>query len=154
MGSLPIRAGARGEESYPGAPECASRARICPVSVATSLRPAPPETLPGRIVRFPVIRIVLFAAGIGGALELSRLVTGTLDGVLGAWWPSAGVNWVLSIVVVHCVYRGLTRLLEGRIAVELARRDAANETAAGAVIGAGLLALTVAVVAAPRLLPR
>ena len=115
--------------------------------LATAPRPAPPETLLARIVQFPLIRIVLFAAGIGGALWLVRLVTGGLAGALGAWWPNAAANVALSLLAVHFVYRGLTVLLEGRSADELAGSGAPSETAAGAVIGAGLLALTVAFVA-------
>ena len=116
--------------------------------VATAPHPAPPESRVAQVIQFAPLRVVLFAAGIVGALWLSRLVNGTLDRALGAWWPGAAANVALSILAVHFAYRGLTRVLEGRAADELGRPGAPSETAAGAVIGAGLLSLTVALVAA------
>ena len=118
------------------------------MTVATAPRPAPPRTLLARIVRFPLIRIVLFVVGIAGVSSVVRALNGGLAGALGAWWPNAVANVVLPILAVHFGYRGLALLLEGRSASELGRPGAASETVAGAVIGAGLLSLTVAAVAA------
>ena len=106
-----------------------------------------PPGLLARITRFPPIRIVLFVAAIGGALWLQRVVAGGLAGVLGGWWPTAAVGVVLSILVVHFAYRGMTWLLEERAADELALDGASRETAAGIVVGAACLTLTVVLVA-------
>ena len=100
----------------------------------------------GRIVRFPVTRILLFIVGIAAALWLARLVTSGRG--LGAWWPGAAANAVLQILAVHFAYRGMVRLLERRSADELCLRGAARETSAGILVGAGCLTVTVGIVAA------
>ena len=102
----------------------------------------------GRIVRFPVTRIVLFIAGIAAALWLARVVNGGLGRGLGALWPGAAANVVLQIVAVHVAYRGMVRLVEARSAAELGLRGAARETGAGILVGAGCLTVTVGLVAA------
>ena len=106
-----------------------------------------PPGLIARIAHVPPIRIVLFAAAIGGALWLQRVVVGGLAQILGGWWPSAAVGAVLAILAVNFAYRGMTRLLEDRPADELALDGAPRETAAGIVVGAACLTLTVVLVA-------
>ena len=91
----------------------------------------------GRIVRFPVIRIVLFIVGIAAVLWLAGFVSGGLGRGLGAWWPGAAANVVLQILAVHVAYRGMVRLLEARSTAELCLCGAARETGAGALVGAG-----------------
>ena len=103
---------------------------------------------PGRIVRFPLTRILLFIGGIGAALGLLRVVAGGLARGLGTGWPIVVANLVLAILVVHFAYRGIARLLERRSAVELSLSGAPLETAAGALVGAGCLTVTVGLVAA------
>ncbi len=107
-----------------------------------------PTAWMGRIVRFPVTRILLFIVGIAAALWLARFVNGGLGREFGAWWPGAAANVVLQIVAVHVVYRGMVRLLEARSAAELCLRGAARETGAGALVGVGCLTVTVGLVAA------
>ena len=103
----------------------------------------------GRIVRFPVTRIVLFIVGIAAALWLARFVNGGLGRGLGAWWPGAAANnVVLQILAVHVAYRGMVRLLEARSAAELCLRGAARETGPGVLVGAGCPTVTVGLVAA------
>ncbi|MCY4658480.1 MAG: CPBP family intramembrane metalloprotease [Acidobacteria bacterium] len=102
----------------------------------------------GRIVRFPVTRILLFIVGTAAALWLARLVTSGLGRGLGAWWPGAAANVALQILAVHFAYRGMVRLLERRSADELCLRGAARETGAGILVGAGCLTVTVGIVAA------
>ena len=103
---------------------------------------------PGRVVRFPVTRILLFIGGIGAVLFLLQTVAGGLARALGAWWPGGVASVALPILAVHFVYRGIVRLLERRSVAELSRTGAARETGAGALLGAGCLTVTVGLVAA------
>ncbi len=107
----------------------------------------PPPGLLARIAQLPPIRIVLFAAAIGGALWLEGIAVGGLSRLLGGGWPITAARVVISILVVHWVYRGMTRLIEDRSADELALDGAPRETVAGIVVGAVCLSLTVAVIA-------
>ena len=113
--------------------------------------PAPDEKPRTRWLRraahFPVIRILLFTGGISASLQVVRLVAGGLEQVLGAGWPSSAANLVLQILAVHVAYCGIVRLLERRHAAELALSGAARETAAGALVGAGCLTVTVGLIA-------
>ena len=100
------------------------------------------------LVHFPVTRIVLYLGGIAVALWILRLTARGLAAGLGAWWPAGVANVVLPILVVHLVYRGITRALERRPAAELALRGAFRETAAGMLAGAACLTVTVGLIAA------
>lgn len=106
-----------------------------------------PPGLLARIAHLPPIRIVLYAAVVGGAFWLQGIAAGGLARVLGSWWPSRAVGVILAILAVHFAYRGMTWLLEERPADELARTGAARETGAGIVVGAVCLSLTVAIIA-------
>ena len=101
-----------------------------------------------RAVHFPVIRIVLFIAGISVSLHLVGLVHDGLGQVLGEGWPSSAANLALQILAVHLVYCGIVRLLEQRRAAELALSGAAQETGAGVLVGGGCLTVTVGLIAA------
>ena len=100
-----------------------------------------------RAAHFPVIRIVLFIAGVSASLHLVRLVADGLEQVLGEVWPSSAANLVLQILAVHVVYCGIARLLERRRAAELALSGAARETGAGVLVGGGCLTVTVGLIA-------
>ena len=101
-----------------------------------------------RIAHFPLVRIFLFIGGIGAVLALLQPLAVGLSEVLGTGWTRAVVMVVLPILVVHFTYRGIVRLIERRSVAELALDGAARETATGALIGAGCLTITVALVAA------
>ena len=101
-----------------------------------------------RLVHFPVTRIMLYLGGIAVALWILRLTARGLAAGLGAWWPAGVASVVLPILVVHLVYRGITRALERRPAAELALRGAFRETAAGMLAGAACLTVTVGLIAA------
>ncbi len=112
----------------------------------TTARTKPRPGFVGRIAHFWPIRIVLYGASITGTMLLVNRATRGLVGLLGDWWPATAARVVLLIVAVHFAYRIMTGLLEDRAPVELSRRGAHRETAAGAVFGAGCLTVTVAVV--------
>ena len=101
-----------------------------------------------RIAHFPLVRIFLFLGGIATVLALLQPPAEGLSEVLGTGWAHAALMVALPILAVHFTYRGIVRLVERRTAVELALGGAAGETAAGALIGAGCLTVTVALVAA------
>ena len=101
-----------------------------------------------RAAHFPVVRIVLFIAGISLSLQLVRLVHDGLGQVLGEGWPISAANLALQILAVHFVYCSIVRLLEQRRASELALRGAVQETGAGVLLGAGCLTVTVGLIAA------
>ncbi len=101
-----------------------------------------------RAAHFPVIRILLFTAGISASLHLVRLAHDGLGPVLGEGWPSSAANLTLQILAVHVVYCGIVRLLEQRRAEELALSGAVRETGAGVLVGGGCLTVTVGLIAA------
>lgn len=100
-----------------------------------------------RLIRSPPIRLLLFGGGIVALLLLLQWLTGLLAQGLGVGWLSGLINVVLAILAVHFAYRGLTRLLERRAATELSLAGAPGETGVGVLIGVGLLAVTVGLIA-------
>ena len=100
-----------------------------------------------RLIRSPLTRLLLFGGGIVALLLLLQWLSGALAQGLGVGWLSGLINVVLAILAVHFAYRGLTRLLERRAATELSLVGAPGETGVGALIGVGLLAVTVGIIA-------
>ena len=108
----------------------------------------PPTPLLMRIVRLPLIRILFFLGGIVAAIGLVQLLTASLVRGVGPSWASTLATVAPLILAVHFTYRGMVRLVEWRSAAELSLSGAARETAAGVLVGAGCLTVTVALVAA------
>ncbi len=100
-----------------------------------------------RLIRSPLIRLLLFGGGIVALLLLLQWLSGVLAQGLGVGWLSGLINVVLAILAVHFAYRGITRLLERRSATELSLAGAPRETGAGVLIGVGLLTVTVGLIA-------
>ena len=100
-----------------------------------------------RLIRSPLIRLLLFGGGTVALLLFLQWLTGLLVQGLGVGWLSGLINVVLAILAVHFAYRGLTRLLERRSATELSLAGAPGETGVGVLIGVGLLAVTVGIIA-------
>ena len=109
-----------------------------------------PQSLPRRILRFGLTRIVLATVAVLGATVLVQLVVGGVQGGLG-FGPlrTDSLQYVIPLVIaVHIAYVGYVRLVERRRAVELAGSGAVAETGAGIAVGAGLLAATIGTIAA------
>lgn len=100
-----------------------------------------------RLIRSPLIRLLLFGGGIVALLLLLQWLSGALAQGLGVGWLSGLINVVLAILAVHFAYRGLTRPLERRAATELSLVGAPGETGVGVLIGVGCLAVTVGIIA-------
>lgn len=98
----------------------------------------------GRIIQFPLTRIILALVAVGVALFVVSLA-------LEAWGsglPAAVRLWlsvVLAVAVAHLVYVGYVRLVERRPVLELTIDGAATELGLGALLGAGLMVASVAV---------
>ena len=116
-------------------------------SVNREAAPGQPGWL-DRLIRSPLTRLLLFGSGIIALLLLLQWLTGLLAQGLGVDWLSGLINVVLAVLAVHFAYRGLTRLLERRAATELSLAGAPGETGVGVLIGVGLLAVTVGLIAA------
>lgn len=100
-----------------------------------------------RVLRHPVIRLVLFLAAFACATYLQSAVFARLRRLvpLGAGLLAQAVGVALLLIVVHLTYTGMVRLLEGRQATELRAADLASRGGVGLLIGAGLIAAVVAV---------
>ena len=104
----------------------------------------------GRVVRFPLTRIVLGALTVFGTLALTLALVGALhEGLgLGELRPSSLAFAIPVAFAAHLAYVGYVRFLEQRSAIELAWGGAPPELGRGALIGFGLLGGTVAALAA------
>lgn len=97
-----------------------------------------------RVVRFPLTRIVIALVAVAGALIGVQALLNALGGGL----PEAGQTWLgvlLGVGVVHGVYVGYVRLVERRPVREMAFEGAPAELGLGALIGAGVMAVSVAI---------
>lgn len=99
-----------------------------------------------RVVHFAPIRITLFFAAIAGAAWIAFVVARGTAQIAGEWWPAPWVAVVLAIPAIHFAYRGMTWLLEERPADELSGNGVAREVAAGFLVGAGAVTLTVVLI--------
>jgi len=109
------------------------------LSVATN-KPA----LASRLMAHPLVRIVLGLVLTFAAVPLTMIVVSKLvDKPYRIVWPQ-----LLAAVLVWFAYRFYVRRIEKRQPAELATRGMARELGAGVLLGAGLLALTFAVLAA------
>lgn len=102
----------------------------------------------GRIVRFPLTRIVIATAVVLVAASVPGLLwpffTGYLDLVGGR--SGLGFSWLsiaAIILAVDLAYRGYVRLVERRPAEELGLRGALAELGRGAALGVALIAATI-----------
>lgn len=102
-----------------------------------------------RVVRFPLVRVVLAVVVVSIALNATRAVL-----KLAGLAPERGVphrlalmllGTVATIAVVHAAYLAYVRLVEGRAATEFAVTGSARELALGALIGALLFSVTIGV---------
>ncbi|HEY9428711.1 MAG TPA: type II CAAX endopeptidase family protein [Gemmatimonadaceae bacterium] len=102
-----------------------------------------------RALRFPLVRIVLAVIVVSIAMNATR---GILK--LAGMAPERGaphrlalllLGTVTTIAVVHAAYLAYVRYLEGRAATEFAATGAAKELALGAMIGAAIFSLAIAV---------
>ena len=107
---------------------------------------------PGRVLRFPLTRIVLGALAMFGTLALTLGVVGALHQSLGLGQmrPSSFAFAVPAVLAAHFAYAGYVRFVERRSAAEteLSRNNAPRELGQGVLVGAGLLGGTVAALAA------
>ncbi len=110
---------------------------------------SPPRSLGNRILQFGPTRIVLAVLAILAATVLVQLVVGGVLGGLGIGpLRTDSLQYVIPLVVaVHFAYLGYVRLVERRRASELSGKGAVRETGAGIAVGAGLLAVTVTIIA-------
>ena len=105
---------------------------------------------PGRVLRFPLTRIVLGFLAIIVVGNLARVLGGVLyEGLgLGPWRVTSLARAVIVVGAAHFAYLGYVRCVEQRPAAELSWSGASRELGRGALIGAGLLAGTVVALAA------
>ena len=108
-----------------------------------------PRSLGNRILQFGVTRIVLAVLAIAAATVVVQLVVGGVQGGLGSGpLDVATLQYVIPLVIaVHFAYIGFVRLVERRRADELSAKGAVRETGAGIAVGAGLLAVSVTIIA-------
>lgn len=104
----------------------------------------------GRVVRFPLTRIVLGAACIIGAIAVTQALAGWLHELLGFGPLRVGsLQHALPVILaVHVTYAGYVRVMERRSAAELSGDGALCESGAGALVGFTLLAVSIAAIAA------
>ena len=94
----------------------------------------------GRVLRFPLVRLLLALAPIVVVLAAaSALPHAGAHGLLAALVP-LGLG-----VVVIAIYAGYVRLVERRAVAELGRAGAVAETARGFAVGAALFTVTIAI---------
>jgi membrane protease YdiL (CAAX protease family) len=102
----------------------------------------------GRIVRFPLTRIVIATVVVGVAALVPGLLWSFLSGHSDLTDGSGGLGFSLIataaiILAVDLAYRGYVRLVEGRPADELGVRGAFAEFGWGAALGVALIAATI-----------
>ena len=100
-----------------------------------------------RVVRFPLVRIVLAVIvvsialnAIKGLLKLAGLAPGRGS---TSSLALALLSTVITIAVIHAAYLAYVRFVEGRAATEFAASGAIREVVLGTLIGALLFALTI-----------
>jgi len=95
----------------------------------------------------PLARIVLAVVLVGGAVYAAEVVVKLLRGVLslGGAVPAAYylAYLIVSVLVAYFVYRAYVRIIEKRAVSELSGTRASRELGVGALIGLGLMAVTV-----------
>ena len=108
-----------------------------------------PRSLGDRILQFGLTRIILAVVAILAATVLVQLVVGGVLGGLGAGpLGTDTLQYVIPLVIaVHFAYIGFVRLVERRRAEELSGKGAVRETGAGIAVGAGLLAVSITIIA-------
>ncbi len=113
--------------------------------MATSLSMATNKaTLASRVISYPLVRIVLGLVLTFAAVPLTMIIVSKLvDKPYRIVWPQ-----LLAAVFVWFGYRCYVRRIEKRQPSELATQGMARELARGLLLGAGLVALTFAVLAA------
>jgi len=118
-------------------------------TAATLSPPSGPRRWFVRVLRFPLVRIVLAVIVVSIAMNATRAIL-----KLGGLAPERGaphrlalllLGTVATIAVVHAAYLAYVRHLEGRAATEFAATGAAKELALGAMIGAVIFSLAIAV---------
>ena len=104
----------------------------------------------GRVVRFPLTRIVLGSAVIIATVVVTQELVGRLHEVVGLGPLRAGsIQHALPLVLaVYFTYVAYARVVERRSVAELSGDGALGEAGAGAAIGFTLLAAPVAAIAA------
>ena len=109
----------------------------------------PTGSLGDRILQFGLTRIILAVVAILAATVLVQLVVGGVLGGLGAGpLRTDSLQYVIPLVIaVHFAYVGYVRLVERRRASELSGKGAVRETGAGMAVGAGLLAVSITIIA-------
>ena len=110
---------------------------------------SPPRSLGNRILQFGPTRIVLAVLGHPGCDGPGPAGRRGGAGRLGLGpLRTDSPQYVIPLVIaVHFAYLGYVRLVERRRASELSGKGAVRETGAGIAVGAGLLAVTVTIIA-------
>lgn len=113
--------------------------------MTTMIQPAPgPQRLPGRLLRLPITRIVLALLAVMAAafltFSLAKLIADKEARII---WPE-----VASAMSVLLAYWAYVVYVEKRTVTELARHGALPELGAGLLLGAGLVAAEIGILAA------
>lgn len=103
---------------------------------------APKETRLGRMVQFPLVRIVVALVALLPGIVLFNLLYGRILERESRWTSYAGdAGAVIVVALIATCYRYYTRWIEKRPAYELSGRRAVQETGLGLGLGAGLVGL-------------
>ncbi len=115
-----------------------------PADLFTTRRP---ETLPGKIVQFPLVRILVAILFISPAIILHNLLMiFVIEKIEPPWFEVvADLMFPVDLVLMFLLYRLYTRVVEGRPAHELSFKGAAPEFARGLAAAAALVCGTVLV---------
>ena len=109
-----------------------------------SVRPGPWRSVFG-----PLGRIVLATVLVGGSVAVAQVVVKLLRGVLSLGGAVPAFYYVayliVSVLVAYFVYQAYVRLVEKRAASELSGTGAPRELGLGALLGLGLITVTVVI---------
>ncbi len=120
---------------------------ISPTDLFTTRRP---ETLPGKILQFPLVRIVVAFLFLAPAITLHNLMMIFVIEKLSSPWYEvcSSLMFPVDLTLMFLLYRLYTRLVEQRQAHEISLRGAAPEFVRGFAITAALVGITVVVLLA------
>ncbi len=120
---------------------------VKPTDLFTTRRP---ETLPGKILQFPLVRVLAAILFIAPAIALHNLLMiFVIEKFPTPWYEAASsLMFPVDLTLILLLYRLYTRVVEGRPAHELSLRGAIPEFARGFSISAALVAVTVLVMLA------
>jgi len=118
-----------------------------PTDLFTTRRP---ETLPGKILQFPLVRIIVAILFLAPAIALHNLLMIFVIEKFPTPWFEIGSSLMfpVDLTLICLLYRLYLRLVEGRPAHELSLKGAVPEFGRGLAITASLVGLTMVVLVA------